>query len=121
MSFADPLSVTIGGVTTPLPRVSTGQNKSEYLAADGLLKFTASHAYNPRRTRRVLRLDHSKVAASLLVPSQNEVFSSSIYMVFDHPKLGYTNAELLAIEEGFDAFLDANTNLIVTKWLGGES
>lgn len=121
MSFSDPLSVTIGGTTTPLPRVSTGQNKSEYLSADGMLKVLASHAYNARRTRRVLRLDHSKVAASLLVPSQNEVFSTSIYMVIDHPKLGYTNAELLAIEEGFDALLDANTNQLVTKLLGGES
>lgn len=121
MSFSDPLSVTIGGTTTSLPRVSTGANKSEYVSADGLLKILASHAYNARRTRRVIRLDHSKVGASLLVPSQNEVFSSSIYMVVDHPRFGYTNAELLAIEEGFDAFLDANTNLIVTKLLGGES
>lgn len=121
MSLPDPLSVTIGGTTTPLPRVSTGQNRSEYLSSDGLLKVLCSHAYNSRRTRRVIRLDHSKVAASLLVPSQNEVFSTSVYTVIDHPKFGYTNAELLSIEEGFDAFLDASTNQIVTKMLGGES
>lgn len=121
MSFPDPLSVTISAVTTPLPRVSTGANKSEYLSADGLIKVLASHSYNSKRTRRVVRLDHSKVAASLLVPSQNEVFSTSVYTVIDHPRFGYTNAELLAIEEGFDAFLDASTNQIVTKLLGGES
>jgi hypothetical protein len=121
MALTDPLSITIGGTTTPLPRVSTGTNKSEYLSSDGLLKALVSHAYNARRTRRVVRLDHSKVAASMLTPAQNEVFSTSIYMVIDHPRFGYTNAELLSIEEGFDAFLDANTNLVVTKLLGGES
>jgi hypothetical protein len=120
MAFADPQSITISGVPISLPRVSTGANKAEYLSADGLVKLSASHTYG-RRTRRVIRLDHSKVAASMFVPSQNEMYSASVYTVFDAPRAGYTAAELLAIEEGFDALLDASTNLIVTKLLGGES
>ncbi|DAD50097.1 TPA_asm: coat protein [ssRNA phage Gerhypos.2_31] len=120
MSLPDPLSITVSGTTSSLPRTSSGDNKAEYRSADGLMKFTASHSYG-RRARRVLRLDHSKVGASLLVPSQNEVFSTSVYLVMDHPTFGYTAAELLAIEEGFDALLDANTNQLVTKMLGGES
>jgi hypothetical protein len=68
MAFADPQSVTISAVTSSLPRVSTGQGTSEYLSADGLIKLSASNAYG-RRTRRVLRLDHSKITADPFIPA----------------------------------------------------
>jgi hypothetical protein len=45
----------------------------------------------------------------------------SVYMVFDHPVVGYTNTE---IKYGYDALkgaMTASTDLLVTKLIGGES
>jgi hypothetical protein len=120
MSFTDPLSVTISAVTTPLPRVSTRVNGSDYLSADGLIKISADSAYG-RRTRRVLRIDHSKITADPFLPAQNSKVSMSNYIVFDIPVAGYTNAEALAVYAGFKAAYIASSDALITKLLGGES
>jgi hypothetical protein len=120
MAFVDPQSVTYNTVTIPLPRVSTGRSESQYTSADGLVSLSASSAYG-RRTRRVLRLDHSKITADPFIPANNQKVSMSVYMVFDHPVVGYTNAE---IKYGYDALkgaMTATSDLLITKLLGGES
>jgi hypothetical protein len=121
MSFSDPLSVTISGVTTPLPRISVGDDKSEYQSGDGLIRVEASHQYKVERTRRMLRLDTSKITADPFRPSENRAVSMSSYVVFDTPKVGYTAAEVLAAWVGLNTLLTANTNAVVSKLLGGES
>lgn len=121
MSFSDPLSVTISAVTTPLPRISVGDDKSEYQSADGLIRIEASHQYKVDRTRRMFRLDTSKITADPFRPSENREVSMSIYTVFDTPKVGYTAAEALAAWVGFNALLTASSNANVSKLLGGES
>jgi hypothetical protein len=68
MSFSDPLSVTIAGTTTPLPRTSVEEDGSEYTSADGLIVVSASHQYG-KRTRRQLRIDTSKLTADPFKPS----------------------------------------------------
>jgi len=119
--YADPQSVTISSVAISLPRTSQGVNGAEYTAADGLVKLTAQSTYG-RRTRRVLRLDHSKISADVFVPAQNVKQSMSVYTVFDLPyAAGYTNAEALAVYAGYKAMIAASSDLLVTKLLGGES
>jgi len=120
MAFADPQSVTISAVTTSLPRVNTGNNGADYLSSDGLIKLSGANAYG-RRTRRVLRLDHSKVSADPYLPAQNVKVSMSNYIVFDVPVVGYTNAEALAVYTGFKTMFTAGSDLLITKLLGGES
>jgi len=120
MSFADPQSITISAVTTPLPRVDVGSNKSSYLSADALIAESASSTYG-KRTRRVLRVDHSKITTDPFIPAQNVKVSMSNYIVFDLPPAGYTNAEALAVYAGFKAQFTASSDLLITKLLGGES
>jgi len=120
LSLTDPQSITIAGTTTPLPRVATGKNLSEYLSADGLIKLGASHAYG-RRTRRVLRIDHSKITADPFIPTQNAKVSMSCYMVFDVPPAGYTNTQQLDVYTGFKTLFSATSDAAITKLLGGES
>jgi hypothetical protein len=120
MAFSDPQSITISGVASSLPRTSTGQNGSEYQSADGLIKLTANSAYG-RRTRRVVRVDHSKVSADVYLPAQNVKHSMSHYLVFDVPPVGYTNAEIKAIYDGFKALYTGTSDALITKLLGGES
>jgi len=120
MAFADPQSIKISGVTTSLPRVSTGKFESIYTSADGLIDLSASSSYG-KRTRQVIRVDHSKIAADLFIPAQNVELSMSNYIVFDRPAVGYTNAEAKAVYDGFIEALQASSSLLVTKTLGGES
>jgi len=120
VSFTDPLSITVSSVTTPLPRTSVGDDESEYTSADGLLQVKASHVYG-KRTRRMLRVDTSKVAPDPFRPSENVKLSMSLYIVFDTPPAGYTAAEQKALFDGFRAMIGANTDQQITKLLGGES
>lgn len=120
MSFADPQSITISGVTTPLPRVATGVGNAVYTSADGLVSLSASSAYG-RRTRRTIRLDLAKIAADPFIPATNQKLSMSVYSVFDMPPVGYTNADALAAWVGYRTALAATSDTLITKLLGGES
>lgn len=120
MSFADPQTITIDGVTTSLPRVSVGNRSSDYQSADGNITLRASSAIG-NRIRRVLRVDHSKVSADPYLPDVNVKRSMSCYLVFDVPPTGYSNAELLEIYQGFIAQAQASSDAIIVKLLGGES
>lgn len=120
MAFTDPQSITISGTAIALPRVNTGNNGSDYQSADGLVKLNASSAYG-RRTRRVLRVDHSKLTADPYIPANNTKVSMSNYIVFDVPPAGYTNTEVLAVWAGLAAYATASSNAIIAKLLGGES
>lgn len=120
MSFTDPLSITIGGVTSALPRISVGDDKSEYQSGDGLVALSASHDYG-KRTRRVLRVDTSKLTADPFRPAENVQVSMSNYLVFDLPKAGYTPAEALAVFQGFRTLFSATSDAMIIKLLGGES
>jgi len=120
MALSDPQFITIAGSAIALPRVSSLQNKSEYLSSDGLVKLSLSHAYG-RRNRRVLRIDHSKITADPFKPVENTKVSMSNYIVFDVPQVGYTNAQQLEVYAGFKALFTASSDAVITKLLGGES
>jgi hypothetical protein len=111
MSFTDPLSITVSGVTTPLPRVSVGDDRSEYQSGDGLLQLSASHDYG-KRTRRLLRIDASKMTSDPFKPAENVKVSMSNYIVFDLPPAGYSAAEALAVYQGFKALYIATSDQI---------
>lgn len=122
MSFADPLSITIGAVTSSLPRTSTEGDETIYTSADGLVVFSASHAKSGKeRVRRLLRVDTQKIAPDTFKPVENVMVGTSVYTVFDIPPAGYTPAELLALWTGYRTMLAASSDLLVTKLLAGES
>lgn len=120
MALTDPQSITISGTPISLPRTSVGNNSSDYLSEDGLVKLNLSHAYG-RRTRRVLRLDHSKITADPYIPATNAKVSMSNYMVFDVPVVGYSNTDILAIYTGLKTLFSATSDDMVKKLLGGQS
>jgi hypothetical protein len=120
MAFTDPQSITIDGVTTSLPRVSTGAGNASYSSADRLLTLSASHAYG-RRTRRVVRIDHSKITSDPFRPDENRQVGMSAYLVIDLPPVGYTNEEVKDVYVGFNTVYTASTHALIDKLLGGES
>lgn len=120
MAFSDPQSVTISGVTTSLPRVSTQGDETTYQSADGLIQMLASHD-SGKRNRHLLRLNHSKLTADPFLPAENVKVSMSNYIVFDVPIVGYTLAEQLAVYTGFKTQFTAVTDTLISKLLAGES
>jgi len=120
MAFADPQTITISAVTTPLPRVSTEGDETIYQSADGLLQMVASHDVG-KRNRHLLRFNHSKLTADPFIPAENVKVSSSVYLVFDVPPAGYTAAELLAIYTGFKTQFSASSDALISKLIAGES
>jgi len=120
MSFSDPLSITISGATSALPRTSVGEDQSEYTSGDGLIQLTGSHQYG-KRTRRMLRLDTSKITSDPFKPSENVRVGMAVYTVFDLPPVGYSAAEALAVYTGFKTLYTATSDLMISKLLGGES
>jgi len=124
MSFTDPQSVTFAApisATVSLPRIAVGTNQSVYGSADGLTRLTASSQYNGTRNRRLLRLDYSKIAADVFDSTINVEKRMACYLVFDIPKVGFTNAEQLAVYGGLKGAMTASTDALITKLLGGES
>lgn len=120
MALSDPQSVTISGTAISLPRVSSGAGTSSYLSADGLVNLTLSNSYG-KRTRRVVRLDHSKITSDPFLPAQNTKVSMSNYMVFDIPVAGYSNTDALAIYAGFKTLFTASSDAVIAALLGGQS
>jgi len=122
MALSDPQSITISAATTPLPRTYSSGDESAYTSADGLIKLSISHSLAKQgRARRLLRIDHSKLASDPFKPSENVKVSMANYIVFDLPPAGYTNAEALAVYTGFKSLYTASTDAIISKLLGGES
>jgi len=122
MSFADPQTVTISAVTTPLPRTFAEGDESTYTSADGLIKLSASHSLAKQgRARRLLRIDHAKLTSDPFKPTENVKVNMAIYTVFDLPPAGYTNAEVYAVYTGYKTQVAASSDALITKLLGGES
>lgn len=120
MSFADPQSLTFDGSAVSFPRTGSGDGKGNFASADGAYKLSVSNQYGTR-TRRVIRVDHSKVVANDLIPDQNVKVGMSAYLVVDVPVNGYTVAQEKIIVDGLIDFLDASTGAKVTQLLGGEA
>lgn len=120
MAFADPQSVTINAIAKTLPRTSSGTDSGVFTKDDGEVKLSISHSYN-KRTRRTLRIDHQKIATDTLDPTINSLYSMSVYIVCDVPKVGYTVAEQKQIVDGLTAYLTASSGARVTQLLGGEN
>lgn len=120
MAFADPQSVTINAVANSLPRTSSDVNAGGFTKDDGTVALRVSHQYG-RRNRRLIRLDHSKVAADPFLAGTNVKYSMSVQLVVDVPPVGYTVAEQKQIVDALVAYLSATSGAKVTQLLGGEN
>lgn len=114
--FADPQSVTVNAVAQSLPRIKVVGMTSLYRKDDGSYELEIGHD-EKNRNRRVVRINHRKIAADPLT-ADNVEYTMSTYIVVDAPKVGYTNTELKDIILGLTGWaVSAN----VLKVLGGEN
>jgi hypothetical protein len=120
VAFSDPQTVTINAIDNTLPRTGSGMDSGVFSKDDGSVVLSVRHRYG-RRTRRELRLQHSKVAPDPLISAQNIKHSLTIYFAIDTPVTGYTVTEAKQIGDALVAYLTASSGANLTKLLGGES
>ena len=119
--LADPQSVTINAVANSLPRTAAGVNEGIFTKDDATVKLTVRHAYTGKRTRRVVRLDHRKVAPDPLISANNIIYTMSFYAVVDTPVTGYPVTEAKQLTDALLTWLTTSSGTHMTQVLGGES
>lgn len=120
MALSDPQTITINAVANSLARIGFGENSGRFRKDDTTVELAISHQYGSR-TRRVMRIDHRKIATDPLVPTVNVPYNMNFYIVLDVPKVGYTIAEQKQVIDGFITYLNASSGAKITQLLGGES
>lgn len=116
--FSEPQSLTVGTATTTLPRVGMGDRNGLFEATAAGLRLRVSHILG-KRTRRTVRIDFTKTAADPLLDGVSRQYGSSVYLVIDHPQVGFTPVELEANAKALVTWLGTTGNL--TKVVNGES
>lgn len=122
MALSDPLSVTIGASTISLPRTGQGVDSGVFTSADGNDRITVSHSSTKGgRFRRLIKLDHSIVAADPFQTALNAKYSQSVYIVVDVPAVGFALSDELDVFKALSGLMSASTYAVANKFLGGES
>jgi hypothetical protein len=118
--LTDPQTVTINAVANTLPRTSSGVNSGAFQKDDTTVKLDVSHQYG-KRSRRLVKLTHSKIAPDPLISSTNIRYSMSVNLVVDVPPTGYTVAEAKQIVDALTKWCTDSSGANITKLLGGEN
>lgn len=121
MSFADPQTITSLGGFTSLARTGSGKNVGSFSSSDGTIQLDVASSYNPKRTRRTIKMSQTKVSADVLIPANNVRNFMTAYVVVDTPVNGFSVVEAKAVVDTLVAYLAASTGARVTQLLGGEN
>lgn len=120
MAFADPQSITIDTVTTPLPRVMTNTGAGQFTSADGTVQIEVLPSTGKTKVR-IARLRTTKITSDPLVTTTNIRVSDLISFNIVRPLDGYSDAEVVKQVTGFITWLTASTNANLIKLVAGEN
>lgn len=104
MSLATPQTVTINAVPMTLNKITEEATASLYASDDDTITLRVSHQASKTRTRRMVRIDQTKIAADPLT-SVNTYQKAGVYVVIDEPTYGFSNTELDYLVDGLVAWL----------------
>lgn len=137
MALADPQYLRYNGTVynTALVSVNGAQRTYSWTTGNtttGFGSMMVSHQRtNAGRTRRVVKIGHSKVSADPLVTGKNLEYTMSVSCIVDVPEKGYSAAEAQLVLEMLSTWLVGGSSSGVTntavhastgvKLLGGES
>lgn len=116
--YADPQSVTVNAVAQSLPRQGTASPDriGSFATADGTFQFDVRQNKTSNRFRREVRLTQKKVAADPITTLNKEI-SSSVMIVVDEPRWGFSDVELGYLTSAIISWFTAGNR---DKLLGGE-
>lgn len=99
MALTDPQSVTVNAVAQSMPRVEVGTKKAAYITNDENFRLDVSHSDSGNRVRSLVKVTQRKVVTDPL-SSENDYDTSSLQIVLDRPKVGFSLAELEHLRTG---------------------
>nr|APG77033.1 hypothetical protein [Beihai levi-like virus 2] len=117
--YTDPQSLTINAVAETFPRQGSPSpdRLGVFITADGEYEFNIRQNKTASRFRREVRLTQKKVAADP-ISAENKEVSTSVMLVVDEPRWGFSDTELGHLTDALVAwFTVANRD----KLLAGES
>lgn len=116
--YSDPQSVTVNAVAQSLARVGTNEPSrvGTFVSADGTFQFDVRQNKTSNRFRREARLTQKKIAADPISAVNKEV-STSVMLVVDEPRWGFSDAEIGYLTAAIIAWF---TNGNRDKLLAGE-
>jgi len=116
--FADPQSVTVNAVAQSMPRQGSAQPDriGTFATPTGEFVLDVRQNKTANRFRREIRLTQKKVAADPLT-SLNKELSTSVILVVDEPRWGFSDTELGYLTAALKTYFD---NTARDKLLGGE-
>lgn len=118
--LTDPQIITIDSTQHSCAKISIGQESALYRNGDTTVSLRTSHQHNKGRTRSMIRVDQSKIAADPITEA-NVRLAAGVYLVIDKPDVGFSEAEIVNIFAGLNTLLTASTNAILKKLIAGES
>lgn len=116
--YADPQVLTVNAVAQSMPRQGSTQpdRVGQFATADGVFDFSVRQNKTNNRFRREVRFTQKKVAADPISAVNKEV-STSVMIVVDEPRWGFSDTELGYLTAALVAWF---TNPNRDKLLGGE-
>lgn len=121
MALADPQSITVNTVATPLPRVTFGASEGVFSNPENTLRLRVAHTAGRRgSTRHLISVQQTKVAADPLTSVNTEV-TAQAHIVIDAPRSGFTLSEQKDLVQALTTYLSASSFAATTQILGGES
>ncbi|DAD51539.1 TPA_asm: coat protein [ssRNA phage Gephyllon.2_4] len=119
--FSDPQSVTIGTVTTSLPRIQDDGLASLYSSPNGLIRLRISHQVNNKtgQIQHLFRLEQDVVAtdpfAATGAPQVKKTLS--MWFVIDQPPFGFSATDYTNMSAAIQSML---TGGVIAKLIGQE-
>lgn len=108
MAFSDPIDITYSGGTVHMYRVQDNQLASVYQNDDRTLRLTISHQPGKGVTRRMVRLDQTKIAADP-ISTVNKSVNAGVYLVIEDPDFGFTDSDVTTLEAALGSILVSGT------------
>jgi len=115
----DPQVVTINSIAISMPLVSSQATSSLYQSADGLSRLRISWTANKGSTRYLVRYEEDAIAADPIT-AVNKKVTASIYIVFEQPSFGISDARMILITAGLKTLLNTGAGLFVERILSNE-
>lgn len=115
MALTDPQTLTVATVAKTCNLIENDKAKSIYQNDDGTYKFTVSHQLSGKRTRRMVRVDRTAVAADPLT-AVNASVALGVYIVIDEPAFGFSDQEIIDTVAALNAWLTTgNVGKVLTS------
>jgi hypothetical protein len=121
MAYIDPQAITVDAVPYSRPRVITGTTVGKFVAADATRELTIDPRGSAKRRRNVARFFTKRIALDPLGSGLSTQVQSMVSVTIDRPNSGTTDADIEKDLLGLIAWLTANTNANLKKFVAGEN